>query len=83
MATDWRVDRTDVSRQGFFSDCDESVRRELRDSRARMLIAKNNREEAQHKKKLVILLLLNPSYLILFVLQSLQRNFVVKRRIRR
>jgi len=39
-------------RQGFFVGCDQSVQQELRDSRARMLIAKNNREEMQHKKKM-------------------------------
>jgi len=38
--------------QGFFSDCDEAVRIRLRESRAALLIAKNERELVEENRKL-------------------------------
>jgi len=42
MGLSARVGGTD--RKGFFSDCDDDVQKDLRTSRARMLIAENNRK---------------------------------------
>lgn len=56
VSKDWRADRAlkqaAVGRVGFFSECDDGVRKQLRESRAKLLIVENNRKAAEEELKL-------------------------------
>jgi len=47
-----RSGRVDSGRRGFFSGCSEEVQSHLRESRARLLIAENERKAVEEEKKL-------------------------------